>query len=314
VSVVRIRGRHVEFLPPGGARALIGDFTDWERNPIPLEGPLTLEFPEGAYVEYAFLDERGHPFPDPDNPERADNPWWSYPRALRLPGFRYEAPPEPAKEPMVTRHRLGERRFYVAETGPHPKATVVAQDGVAFYRTAGLHKVAQALYERGEIPPVRLVFVEPKDRRQEYWFNAAYEEEFHRVLEAVEGTYGALGEVVLVGASLGGLFSLWQALRHRERFPKVLALSPALKAHPQGGDTYADPEWLTERYAEAQHLPRIYLEVGLLEWLLGPSRRFAALLADRKAPHAYRERPSGHNWVTWKQALAPGLRYLLGEA
>lgn len=52
--------------------------------------------------------------------------------------------------------------------------------------------------------------------------------------------------------------------------------------------------------------------MGLLEWLLGPNRRLAALFADKKVPHAYRERPSGHNWVTWKQALAPGLRYLLG--
>ncbi|KGQ21429.1 alpha/beta fold hydrolase [Thermus filiformis] len=311
--MVQIGRRHVTFIPPEGARYLVGDFTDWERNPIPLDGPLTLEFPEGAYVEYAFLDEEGKPFPDPENPEKADNPWWTYPRAIRLPGHRFEAPPEPQKEPRVDRHRLGERRFYVAETGPDPQATVVAQDGVAFYRTGGLHKVAQALLEAGEVPPARLVFVEPIDRSREYRFDEGYEEEFHRVLEEVERTYGPLGEVVLVGASLGGLFSLWQALRHPGRFPKVLALSPALKAHPGGQDTYRDQEWLLERYREAERLPRVYLEVGLLEWLLAPTRRFAALLADRKAPHAYRERPSGHNWVTWKQALAPGLRYLLGR-
>lgn len=105
---------------------------------------------------------------------------------------------------------------------------------------------------------------------------------------------------------------MWQAWRHPERFPKVLALSPALKAHPGGMDAYQDKEWLLERFAEAERLPRVYLEVGLLEWLLGPNRRLAALFADKKVPHAYRERPSGHNWVTWKQALAPGLRYLLG--
>jgi len=311
--VVRIGTRTVTFFPPEGAAALVGDFTDWERNPIPLPGPLTLEFPEGAYVEYAFLDAKGRPFPDPDNPEKADNPWWTYPRAVRLPGHRFEAPPEPLLEPKVERHRLGERRFYVAETGDAPKATLVAQDGVAFYRTAGLHKVAQALLEEGHIPPVRLVFVEPIDRNREYRFSEAYEAEFHHLLGEVERTYGPLGELVLVGASLGGLFSLWQAWRHPGRFAKVLALSPALKAHPGGQDAYLDQEWLLERYAEAKALPRVYLEVGLLEWLLGPNRRFAALLADRKAAHAYRERPSGHNWVTWKQALAPGLRYLLGE-
>jgi enterochelin esterase family protein len=59
---------------------------------------------------------------------------------------------------------LGERRFYVAETGPGPQATVVAQDGVAFYRAAGLRKVARALFKAGEVPPARLVFVEPIDR------------------------------------------------------------------------------------------------------------------------------------------------------
>ncbi|MDM7325005.1 MAG: alpha/beta hydrolase-fold protein, partial [Thermus sp.] len=293
--------------------ALMGDFTDWERNPIPLTGPVTLEFPEGAYVEYAFLDAKGRPFPDPDNPEKADNPWWTYPRAIRLPGHRFEAPPEPQREPQVSRHRLAERRFYVAQTGEGAKATLVVQDGVAFYRTAGLHRVAQALTDRGEIPPVRLVFVEPRDRDREYRFSQAYEEELHQVLAHVEGLYGPLGEVVLVGASLGGLFSLWQALRHPGRFQKVLALSPALKAHPGGNDAYRDREWLLEQYAQARALPRIYLEVGLLEWLLAPNRRFAALLAERKVPHAYRERASGHNWVTWKQALAPGLRYLLGE-
>ncbi|TBH21902.1 alpha/beta hydrolase [Thermus thermamylovorans] len=312
--MVRVDGREVTFFPPPGAVALVGDFTDWRRNPIPLAGPLTLELPEGAYVEYAFLDEEGRPFPDPDNPERADNPWWPYARALRLPGHRLEAPPEPGEEPRVARHRLGERRFYVAGTGPSPKATLAVQDGVAFYRTGGLHRVARALLERGEIPPVRLVFVEPLDRDREYRFSEAYEAEFHRVLLEVERLYGPLGEVVLVGASLGGLFSLWQAGRHPERFGKVLALSPALRAHPGGQDAYRDREWLLERYAEAEALPRVYLEVGLLEWLLGPCRRFAALLADRQAPHVYRERASGHNWATWRQGLAPGLRYLLGHA
>ncbi len=309
--MVKVQGRWVTFIPPGKARYLVGDFTDWEKAPIPLSGPLTLEFPEGAYVEYAFWDGEGKPFPDPDNPDQAENPWWPYTRAVRLPGLVFEAPPRPQSEPQVERRRFGGRPYLLVEIGKKPKATVVAQDGVAFHRLGGMGRVAQALWEKGEVGDLRLVFVEPLDRRQEYWFNEAYEAEFHALLQALEAERGPLGEVVLVGASLGGLFSLWQALRHPERFGKVLALSPALKAHPQGGDTHRDPEWLLERYEEAKNLPRVYLEVGLLEWLLPPCRRFAALLAERKTPHAYRERPSGHNWFTWKQALAPGLRYLL---
>ncbi|MGQ9735064.1 MAG: alpha/beta hydrolase-fold protein [Thermaceae bacterium] len=307
--MVQIQGRRVTFIPPKEAQYLIGDFTDWDHSPLPIHAPLTLEFPEGAYVEYAFMDEKGRPFPDPDNPEKAENPWWSYPRAVRLPGYVYEAPPAPKEERgRLHRHRKGERLFYVYEPPLPPKATLVAQDGVAFYRIGELHRVTEALWERGEVPPLRIVFVEPADRRKEYWFNEAYEAELLALLQEVQTLHGPLGEVGLVGASLGGLFSLWMALR--QGFPKVLALSPALKAHPKGGDTYQDPEWLTAVYQEAESGPRVYLEVGLLEWLLAPNRRFAAVLAEKGFPHAYRERPSGHNWVTWKQALAPGLRYL----
>ena len=28
----------------------------------------------------------------------------------------------------------------------------------------------------------------------------------------------------------------------------------------------------------------------------------AALLADQGVPHQYREYPSGHNWITWREA------------
>lgn len=104
----------------------------------------------------------------------------------------------------MERHRLGERRFYVAKTGEASRTTVVAQDGVAFYRTAGLHKVAQALLERGEIPPVRLVFVEPIDRNREYRFSEAYEAEFHRILGEVEKAYGPWGRWSWWGPPWGG--------------------------------------------------------------------------------------------------------------
>jgi enterochelin esterase family protein len=97
--VVRIGRRTATFFPPSGAWALIGDFTDWERNPIPLDGPLTLEFPEGAYVEYAFLDREGQPFPDPDNPERADNPGGATPGPSGFRGSATRPLPSPKRSP-----------------------------------------------------------------------------------------------------------------------------------------------------------------------------------------------------------------------
>ncbi len=315
-------GRYVTFVPPEGAAYLIGDFTDWNKRPIPLSGPVTLEFPEGAYVEYAFMDAHRKPFPDPDNPNEAQNPWWSYPRAVTLPGHAFTEPPRPTlRRGKVHRYKLAskafgtDRRYYVYEPPEPPEVTLFVQDGVAYYRTARLHEVAEALLERGEARPARIVFVEPKDRSKEYWFNPTYEAFLlEEVLPEVERQYGPTPERGLWGASLGALVSAWLAFRNPEVFQLVGMQSAALKADPHGGDSYNDPEWLTQQYARSERLPlRFYVETGVIEWLLGANRRFAGMLFDKGYPHAYHERPSGHNWVTWKQGLEPGIRYLLGR-
>ena len=316
--MVVVHSRTVTFYPPKNARYLVGDFTDWERRPIPIQQPLSLEFPPGAYLEYAFLDAEGQPFPDPDNPHKAQNPWWTYPRAIELPGFHYTAPHQPSRAVEVHRHRLDSRvfgstrRYYVYNPTEPAQATLFVHDGVAYYRTAKLAEVAQGLLELGQIRPVRIVFIEPEDRRSEYWFNAAYEQHLmNEVMPAVEAHYGPTAEQGLMGASLGGLVSAWLALRHPEVFPKVATQSACLTASPEGGNSFTDPEWLTEQYWAAEALPlRFYCETGQIEWLLAPNRRFTAMLADKGYRHAYLERPSGHNWMTWRQGLAPALMYL----
>ncbi len=321
--MVEVDGRRATFTPPPKARYLIGDFTDWKERPIEIFGPLILEFPEGAYVEYAFMDEHKKPFADPDQDTKAHNPWWRYPRAFALP--RHAPGPVPKSRTLrgeVHRHVIDssvlgtQRRYYVYESPEPPVAEVYVQDGVAYYRTGRFHQVADALWRSGAIDPVRLIFVEPVDRNHEYWFNERYAAFLREELPAeIAQTYGKTARRGLWGASLGGLASAWMALLDPGLYDFVGLQSAALKAKPGGAGAYKDPEWLLERYLEAQTLPeRIYQEVGRLEWLLAANRRFAAMLADCKVNHAYRERASGHNWYTWRQGLAPGLRFLLGAA
>jgi len=318
--MVEIHARSVTFHPPAKARYLVGDFTDWEQRPIPVDQPLTLEFPSQAYLEYAFLDADRSPFPDPDNPHLAQNPWWTYPRAIELPGFHYTAPHQPSRKVEVHRHSLASkafgttRRYYVHNPLQPAQATLYVHDGVAYYRTARLGVVAQGLLELGQIWPVRIVFIEPEDRSSEYWFNPRYEAHLlEEILPAVEESYGATEERGLMGASLGGLVSSWLALRHPQLFQKVATQSACLTASPTGGNAFTDPEWLTEQYLAAETLPlRFYCETGQIEWLLAPNRRFAAMLADKNYRHTYAERPSGHNWMTWRQGLVPALVFLFG--
>lgn len=318
--MVEVHSRSVTFTPPPQARYLVGDFTDWERRPIPSDKPVTLEFPPDAYLEYAFLDANRKPFPDPDNPHKAQNPWWTYPRAVEMPGFRYESPQMPSRAVEVHRHRLESkafgktRRYYVYQPGKPPATTLYVHDGVAYFRTARFAEIAEALCESGQIDPVRMVFIEPEDRREEYWFNERYEAHvLEETVPEVERHYGPTEGKGLWGASLGGLVSLWMAWRNPQTFQTIGTQSACLTASPNGGDSFRDPEWLTEQYAASERRGlRLYCETGQIEWLLPANRRFAATLADKGYPHGYRERPSGHNWMTWRQGLEPGLKLLFG--
>ncbi len=312
--VVEINGRRLRVVPPAGARWLVSDLTGWKHDPLELTGPLEVVLPRRAYFEYAFLDGAGKPFADPDNPNRAENPWHDYARAVRLEGAPTLPEYPESLRGRVERITVGSRRLVVYEPPRPPRVCLLVFDGTAYYRIGKMAQALEQLSLDGLAVPARLVFSEPRRREREYRF--AHETErfvIDEILPRVEGAFGAVERCGLWGASLGGLAALWLALEHPNVFPLVGAQSPALKAVPGGDDAHGDPEWLTGRYQAAAQLPEnIVVQTGLLEWLLAPARRLAAVLADRGALHAYREFPSGHNWYTWRIGLAEGLLDLLG--
>jgi enterochelin esterase-like enzyme len=319
--MIEIQDRFVTFLPPRGAAYLIGDFTDWDERPLPIPEPVTIEFPRGAYIEYAFLDANQCPLADPTNPQVPKNPWYDYHRSITLPHNCFKMPLRPQAfrgslydHTMDSKVFAGQRRYYVYEPPSFPLATIYVHDGEAFYRKLRFPEVTEALLEQRAIQPVRLVMIEPEDRHSEYWFNERYEAFLiEEVLPEVEHRYGETSERALWGASLGGLVSAWLAWKHPHLFTKVGSQSGCFTARPGGGDEYHDPEWFTEQFAETPRKPlRFYAQTGQIEWLLAPNRRFAAALTDKGYPHSYEELPSGHNWATWEQGLEPGLEYLFG--
>ncbi len=319
LCMIVIHNTCVTFHPPEEAAYVMGDFTDWDERPLPITKPITLEFPQGAYVEYAFLDAEKRPIPDTANQQKPKNPWYAYHRAVTLPLNRFQEPPRIAVDPArMTEHAIttslfrSKRRSYVYEPQTTPIATLYVQDGEAFYHTLRFHEVAEALLESHLIQPVRLVMIEPEDRVRDYWFDERYETFLlHEVIPFVEQRYGPTSERGLWGASLGGLVSTWIAWKHSNLFSKVASQSGCFTAMPGGNDYHHDSEWLTEQVSLSSHLPlRLYVETGQIEWLLAPNRRFAAMLADKGYLHSYCERPSGHNWMTWEQGLVPGLIYL----
>ncbi|WP_412028654.1 alpha/beta hydrolase [Deinococcus yunweiensis] len=333
---VTVRGQQVTFSPPPGAVGLIGDMTDWrKREPMPVVGgePIVLTLPRGAWVEYAWVDAAGEAFADPDNDQRSLNPWWPYPRAAVVGAYtRHPLWLGEDATQKGTAHRLswpgevfpGTRRAVVYTPHGHdparPTPVYYVQDGVAFYRTGRLGDAMDRAAQRGLIPGAVLVFVEPGDRSAEYYLNDRYLDFLTaEVFPRVEGVHVTPSVRGLWGASLGGLISLHLGAAHPELFSRVASHSGAFIARPGATDaagvidTTTAGEWLAGQLSAAppRHL-KTSLDTGTLEWLTGPNRRMAALFADHGLEHQYREYPSGHNWVTWREALPEALLYLQG--
>ncbi|NJK44948.1 MAG: esterase family protein [Pleurocapsa sp. SU_196_0] len=189
---------------------------------------------------------------------------------------------------------------------------------MAYRRTGKLGAVLDNLVYLKRVSPAILVFLEPADRTQEYFFNPLYPRFLlEEVLPRVEAKYPVSRDAAtrgLWGASLGGVASLWTALQHSDTFSRVVTQSAAIQGRP--GTTYArgEAEWLLEQFKSLEtRLPlRISLDCGQLEWLLGTNRRFAGMLFDKGYTHQYLEHRSGHNWVTWRDGMAAHLEWMLG--
>ena len=292
--MIEVQDRWVTFFPPEGAAYLIGDFTDWDDKLQPLKGAVTLEFPRGVYVEYAYFDANKQPIADPANPVRPKHPWHDFDRAVTLPYNDFKESPRPHTfRGHVYDHRMysqtfgGQRTYYVYEPNLPPVATLYVQDGEGYYEKLCFHEVVEALLEREEIQPVRLVMIERTTVRKSTGSMSA-------TVVPPRGNTPRGGSALwcnrgtrVVGSLTGWMVSAWLAWRNPQVFTKVGSQSGCFTADPQGGDEYHDPQWL-----------------------LAPNRRFAAMLVDKGYPHDYQERPGGHNWATSKQGMEPGLKYL----
>jgi enterochelin esterase family protein len=323
--------RHITFTAPANATHLIGDFTDDTDRPVPLEAgeSVTLEFPPRAYVEYAFLNASGKRMADPSNDFGGDHPWYKEYRAVALAGYVSNDVSQPLEgvvsgktESLSWTDSLlpGTRRAYVhlpANLEPDRTYPVFyVQDGVAYRRTGRLGAALDNLVYQGHIEPAVLVFLEPANRTEEYFFNPLYPRFLlDEVLPRIEAHFPVSRDAAfrgLWGASLGGVASLWTAMQHPDVFGRVVTQSAAIQGQP--GKKYARgaTEWLLEQFKTLETLPlRISMDCGQLEWLLGANRRFAATLWDNRYAHQYLEHASGHNWVTWRDGVGAHLEWML---
>ncbi len=319
----------LDLTPPPWATHLLSDHTDWQRAPVPVGQIAPLELPDDAYFEYAYIDAEGVRRPDPDNKNPRLNPWWDFASNITGPDYRpdrWVVPADVRPRGRVLRLKIESkilkqpRHLLVYSPAGHLEdelPLILYQDGKAFYGWGRVPQVMDRLLEAGEIEPAHLVFVPPGQRTEEYAFNPAYREFLRdELLPMVESRVRCDGRRTAWGASLGGLLSAQLAWEWPNLFQKVVTQSGAFLFSPDmdRSNPFVGGESLLAQVL-AEDLPPLewHLDCGTLEWFLGSNQRLAKALVEKGSVARLVTRNAGHNWVNWRNGLAAGLRFALGD-
>jgi putative tributyrin esterase len=128
------------------------------------------------------------------------------------------------------------------------------------------------------------------------------------------------------GLSMGGYGALRVALGHPGRFVSATSHSGALEADKgqrQFGPLYEKSRVFGEYRPNSGHnllnlaklarkndlLPKIRIDCGVDDFLIGENRNYHAALNKAKVPHEYEEFPGVHNWDYWDLHIREAIEF-----
>jgi enterochelin esterase family protein len=316
---------------------LISDSTGWEDRPKPFKrvslrsrfGPdktiwsCSLTVPRDAYVEYAFYNPlTQEKILDPLNGRSVSNGMGSRNNFFYMP----ENMPSPfslrradVRTGTITRHRVGtdllqddgERDVYLYKPPTNaPVSLLIVYDGYDYLYRGKLATIVDNLIADRRIRPIAVAFLQNgKSRRNvEYFCSDATISWLDREVLPLAREHLRLidinehpGEYGVVGASAGGLMSMYTGLRMSEIFGRVLCQSGVFSL--EGRDLAVID---LVRYNHARDI-RIWMDIGTLDDLLEDNRRMITLLDRKRYNVTYREFSAGHNYTAWRDDIWRGL-------
>ena len=319
-----VEGEDVTFFYRGDARRVevVGDFTGWAPAGLVLKDVpgtsklklIRLKFPAAARLEYKLIAD-GEWMLDPLNPNKNDNGVGGQNSNFKGPAYRPSAYAAGSSELRGRLERLelpGDARKvqvylppgYARGAARYP--VLYMQDGTQFVELGRAAETADRMITEGKVTPFIIVFVDPVDRMKEYWAGDRFADWMARTLVPVVDrryrTRATREGRALSGASLGGVISVWTALRHPSLFSRVGGHSTAF----QIGEERLLASLARLDAATRRRLPlRFYLDAGRYEPpIFETTRRANLLLRARGYPVTYREAPVGHNYTAWRDRLA----------
>ncbi|MGC2237590.1 MAG: glycoside hydrolase family 15 protein [Pyrinomonadaceae bacterium] len=296
--------------------SVAGDMTGWNPGRIFMQDigenlkAVQLDFAPTARVEYKLIAD-GNWILDEANPNKMDNGVGGENSLFTMPEYK---PTDWTNSVGMTTAAIsiervsskiyGERelRVYVPEGFSNQALPVMYfQDGGEYLKRAEAVTVQRNLVKAGKIKPFIMVFLDPKDRNKEYWASDDYAKFLAtEVVPMIDAKYSTVknreGRAIL-GASLGGITSVWTGLKYPETFARIGG---------QSSSFWVDNERVVKELAklDAQETKfRFYFDDGTLEGV-EDTRRVNVMLRGKGFPVRYVEGETGHNWTSWRDRLA----------
>jgi enterochelin esterase family protein len=110
----------------------------------------------------------------------------------------------------------------------------------------------------------------------------------------------------VLGASFGGLMSMYTGLRMPEIFGKVISQSSVFES--EGRDFVAVDLIRAKQSREI----KIWMDIGHFDWLLEDNRRLQPILNENGYNVTYREFSGGHNYTCWRDEVGIALEEMFG--
>ena len=319
--------------------SVAGDHTGWSPSATPLRrlglGDVWARadrFPEAARLDYKLV-VGGSWILDPNNPHQQWSgfgpnselrmPTWVFPEET----VRGDGVPAGTMGPQVTltSTHYGTPVLYrvytpAAYDGETPLPVVYVTDGheYADARLGALPIVLDNLIASGDVEPALIVFVDPRyggtNRRQEQYvqndgFARLIAEDLVPAIDAAYATRTDAASRVILGTSLGGLFSVYLGLNHPDVFGKLAVQSPAFWVSES-------PDWwsgasIYDQVEAASDTWQIHMTTGTINDTEDGARRMRDVMTARGLDLTYAEVPEGHSWGNWRALLDDALRTLL---
>ncbi|MBM4366655.1 MAG: esterase family protein [Deltaproteobacteria bacterium] len=296
---------------------------------------LPLDLPKRARVEYKFeVVKAGHGrwAHDPRNPRRAFDPFGSN---SVCPASSYQEPEWVQADPLsrqgllaehslVSRH-WGELRKYKLYTPYGARAgkkypLLVVHDGDDFLHFGGMKVLLDNLIHRHEVAPIMVAFTSGVKRNWEYAANPQQADFLmHDLVPEIRSKHPILAGpefLGLMGASFGGVSSLYTALRHPGTFGRLLLQSGSF-AFTDIGEHERGPMWdpIVKMVNDFRAAPpkidaHVYQSCGTFESLIYYNRSLFPVFQGVATRARFTEAPDGHNWINWRDRLREALTWL----